>query len=44
MNMCRLDLPEQVDLQIFSRVVMLFGPMIEIDGSGSGLMTMYQIG
>jgi len=44
MNMCRLDLPELVDLQMCSRFVMLFGSVIEIDGSGSELMTLYRIG
>jgi len=44
MNMCRLDLLELVDLQMCSRFVMLLGSVIEINGSGSGLMTLYQIG
>jgi len=39
----KLDLSELMDLQICSRIVMLFGSMIEIDGSGSTLMTLYQI-
>jgi len=44
MNMCKLDLPELVDLHIYSRFVMLFGSVIEIDRSESGLMTLYWIG
>ena len=44
MDMCKLDLPELVDLQIWSRFVTLFGSVIEIDESGSGLMTLYRIG
>jgi len=43
-NMCRLDLPELVDLQMCSKFVMLFGSVIEIDGSGRGLMTLYRNG
>jgi len=39
-----LDLSELADLQMYSRFVMLFGSVIEIDGSGSGLLTMYRIG
>ena len=43
-NMCSLDLPELVNLQICSRFVTLFGFVIEIDESGSRLMTLYRIG
>jgi len=43
MNMRKLDLPELVDIQICSRFIMLFGSVIEIDGSESELMTLYRI-